>query len=385
MTNPDPTQIQLFLQQAYRGLRSGDRQQAMRWAGEAARLDPKLEEAWLLLAAAANNPQASIEFLKHALQINPGSPRARKGMQWAIQRLRASQTTAPKPTLQDTAPRKRLFPTPVAAAAVHPQAAPVDNAAPPATSVSQRTAPVRKPAKNLKKTAKATKGKSLGLRIGLISIFLISIAWLVWAGYPVILSALAGSPSSPRPDTVLVKPTLTYTSTATSTPTSTPTPTPTATFTPTETPTNTPTETPLPEPTNTPLPGNPENVVIPAEVGEDTKWVDIDLSEQMLYVYQGRRLLQAYLISSGTSAHPTVTGQFHIYVKYRYADMSGPGYYLPDVPYVMYFYDGYGLHGTYWHHNFGTPMSHGCVNMLTEEAGWLFDFAPVGTLVNIHY
>jgi len=60
-------------------------------------------------------------------------------------------------------------------------------------------------------------------------------------------------------------------------------------------------------------------------------------------------------------------------------------YYLPDVPYTMYFYDGYGIHGTYWHDNFGTPMSHGCVNMRTSEAAWLFDFADVGTLVNVHY
>jgi lipoprotein-anchoring transpeptidase ErfK/SrfK len=72
-------------------------------------------------------------------------------------------------------------------------------------------------------------------------------------------------------------------------------------------------------------------------------------------------------------------------VKYRYADMSGPGYYLPNVPYVMYFYRGYGIHGTYWHNNFGTPMSHGCVNFPTDDAGWLFDFASVGTVVNVHY
>jgi lipoprotein-anchoring transpeptidase ErfK/SrfK len=64
--------------------------------------------------------------------------------------------------------------------------------------------------------------------------------------------------------------------------------------------------------------------------------------------------------------------------------MSGPGYFLPDVPYTMYFYQDYGIHGTYWHHNFGTPMSHGCVNMVTEEARWLFNWSFVGILVNIH-
>jgi lipoprotein-anchoring transpeptidase ErfK/SrfK len=64
--------------------------------------------------------------------------------------------------------------------------------------------------------------------------------------------------------------------------------------------------------------------------------------------------------------------------------MSGPGYYLPGVPYTMYFYKGYGLHGTYWHSNFGTPMSHGCVNLKTEDAGWLYNWASIGTIVNIH-
>jgi lipoprotein-anchoring transpeptidase ErfK/SrfK len=52
---------------------------------------------------------------------------------------------------------------------------------------------------------------------------------------------------------------------------------------------------------------------------------------------------------------------------------------------TMYFYKGYGIHGTYWHHNFGHPMSHGCVNMYTPDAEWMYYWASVGTLVNIHY
>jgi lipoprotein-anchoring transpeptidase ErfK/SrfK len=106
---------------------------------------------------------------------------------------------------------------------------------------------------------------------------------------------------------------------------------------------------------------------------------------QAAYAFRGQELIRSFIVSTGTWLHPTVTGQFRVYVKYRYADMSGPGYYLPDVPFVMYFYEGYGLHGTYWHNNFGTPMSHGCVNFSIDDAGWLFDFAEVGTLVNVHY
>ena len=111
----------------------------------------------------------------------------------------------------------------------------------------------------------------------------------------------------------------------------------------------------------------------------------MDISEQRLYAYNGDSLVASFLVSTGVAAHPTVTGSFTVYVKYTYADMSGPGYYLPDVPYTMYFYQGYGIHGTYWHNNFGTPMSHGCVNMLTSEAEWVFNFSKVGTPVIVHY
>jgi lipoprotein-anchoring transpeptidase ErfK/SrfK len=110
----------------------------------------------------------------------------------------------------------------------------------------------------------------------------------------------------------------------------------------------------------------------------------VDLSQQRVYAYEGQEIVKKFTVSTGTAAHPTVTGRYYIYMKYRYDDMAGPGYYLPDVPYVMYFYEGYSLHGTYWHSNFGTPMSHGCVNLSTSDAAWLYNWADVGTLVNVH-
>ncbi len=118
-------------------------------------------------------------------------------------------------------------------------------------------------------------------------------------------------------------------------------------------------------------------------VGEG-RWIDVDLASQTVRAYEGSTLLKTFLVSTGTASYPTVTGQYPIWTKLRYDDMKGPGYYLKDVPYVMYFYKGYGLHGTYWHHNFGTPMSHGCVNLRTEDAAWLYNWASVGTLVNVH-
>ena len=115
------------------------------------------------------------------------------------------------------------------------------------------------------------------------------------------------------------------------------------------------------------------------------KWIDIDLTNQMLYAYEGDTLLNSFLVSTGLSGTPTVTGTYSIYVKYLYANMRGDDYNLANVPYTMYFFEDYGIHGTYWHHNFGVPMSHGCVNMETSQAGWIYEWAPVGTIVNVHY
>jgi lipoprotein-anchoring transpeptidase ErfK/SrfK len=122
-----------------------------------------------------------------------------------------------------------------------------------------------------------------------------------------------------------------------------------------------------------------------ASRGNGTRWIDVDLTSQRVYAYEGDIVVNSFIVSTGTWLTPTVTGQFNIYIKYRSNKMSGPGYYLADVPYIMYFHGNYGLHGTYWHNNFGTPMSHGCVNLSIEDAGWLYEWASVGTLVNVHY
>jgi lipoprotein-anchoring transpeptidase ErfK/SrfK len=118
--------------------------------------------------------------------------------------------------------------------------------------------------------------------------------------------------------------------------------------------------------------------------GIEGRWIDIDLSEQMLYANDGATRVAAFQVSTGISLYPTEVGQFRIYVKYPFADMSGSDYFLPDVPFVMYYSGDFGIHGTYWHHNFGTPMSRGCVNMDIRDAEWLYNWASVGTLVNIH-
>ena len=59
---------------------------------------------------------------------------------------------------------------------------------------------------------------------------------------------------------------------------------------------------------------------------------------------------------------------------------AGDYYYLEDVQWVQYFYEDYSFHSTYWHDNFGEPMSRGCVNMRTEDAKWLYDWVGPGDI-----
>lgn len=114
------------------------------------------------------------------------------------------------------------------------------------------------------------------------------------------------------------------------------------------------------------------------------RWIDVDLSEQRLTAYEASTAVRTTLVSTGLPGTPTPVGQFRIWIKFRYDDMAGDDYYIEDVPYVMYFHEGYGLHGVTWHGNFGHPMSHGCVNLPSSETEWLFNWAEIGTLVNVH-
>ena len=119
-------------------------------------------------------------------------------------------------------------------------------------------------------------------------------------------------------------------------------------------------------------------------VGIEGPWIDIDLSEQTLCAYEGTKLVASFLVSTGLDLYPTERGQYRIYAKFLFSDMRGDDYFLPVEPFTMYYSGDCSIHGTYWHHNFGTQMSHGCVNMDTNGAEWLYNWAPIGTLVNIH-
>ena len=109
----------------------------------------------------------------------------------------------------------------------------------------------------------------------------------------------------------------------------------------------------------------------------------IELNRQSIYAYENGVLQKRALMSSGKMLTPTVLGDYEIYLKFRSQTMSGPGYSLDNVKWPMYFIRGYAIHGTWWHTMFGTPMSHGCVNLTNEDAKWFWEFAPLGTPVHV--
>ncbi|HEY8447760.1 MAG TPA: L,D-transpeptidase [Thermomicrobiales bacterium] len=121
------------------------------------------------------------------------------------------------------------------------------------------------------------------------------------------------------------------------------------------------------------------------------KEIVVSISEQKMWAYEDGQVVVSTLVSTGTGNVPeTVTpiGHFQIWLKYESQTMEGTisdeHYRVEDVPWVMYFdYAGNALHGTYWHSNFGTPMSHGCVNLPLDVAEFLYQWAPEGTPVSI--
>ncbi len=123
------------------------------------------------------------------------------------------------------------------------------------------------------------------------------------------------------------------------------------------------------------------------------KWIDVNLSKQYLVAFEGDKIVWSGYISSGRGENFTPTGTYKVFTKIVVQDMRGPdptlpggAYFQPDVPWVMYFADGgYAIHGVYWHNNFGTPMSHGCVGMPVGAANFIYNWAPIGTVVVIHH
>lgn len=145
-----------------------------------------------------------------------------------------------------------------------------------------------------------------------------------------------------------------------------------------------------------------------AKKGE--KWISVSINKQTLVLYEGERPVFATLVSTGEAGvdspeetTATKRGIFRIHTKHVTSTMAsddiGEEFELRDVPYVQYFAKGgFALHGAYWHDRFGTPKSHGCINLSPEDArrifhwtdpqvprGWHGALSPLrGTVVFVH-
>jgi lipoprotein-anchoring transpeptidase ErfK/SrfK len=127
---------------------------------------------------------------------------------------------------------------------------------------------------------------------------------------------------------------------------------------------------------------------VPADAGANTcRFIYVNLAKQTLTVYDKCKLVFATLISSGANSW-TFEGRFAILNKVEYSSIMPPPtstseYYIEGVPYFMTYAGNFGFHGTYWHDNFGTAASHGCINLSPADAKWLFDWVGIGERVII--
>lgn len=368
-----------LLQRARASIKAGDRNQARLLLQQAIRQDLTDHLAWAWLAAVTTSSETSLKYARRARQLKGDDPLVQKVLAWAEKRAQA--VAAAETTIDDQTPE-----TPTAGG---------DGAA-------------VKPAWQI---------AAIWASIAIVAIMLLgvagSIGWSLVQGSPqsvayqeeVNAGVRAAAEVETKPESTPVKASAEGgPAKATVTATATPlriqakhiaaggegdqafNPLPTWTVTPS------PTNTPVPTPTYVPTfisPQNSKPMARPFGVGPEERWVDVDLTAQSLTAYEGNKPVFNTLVSTGLRQYPTVTGQFRIWVRYRSQTMDGRrlgyDYFLENVPYVMYFFEDYALHGTYWHNNFGTPMSHGCVNLKTSDAEWIFNWSSLGTLVNVHY
>lgn len=121
------------------------------------------------------------------------------------------------------------------------------------------------------------------------------------------------------------------------------------------------------------------------------RWVDVDLTNQVLTAYFGARPLMVAQTASGTPKNPTDKGNYPTFWRLASQRMQGDNLFASDyynldaVPYISYFHpSGEAIHGAYWHDNFGAQLSHGCVNASLPTAQWVLTWAPLGTQVVVH-
>lgn len=113
------------------------------------------------------------------------------------------------------------------------------------------------------------------------------------------------------------------------------------------------------------------------------RWIQVNIGEQRLIAWEGDTQVYSVTVSTGRAEEPTLPGVFTIQEKQERAWMQGENYEIPNVPYTMYYSGNYAIHGTYWHNQFGSAISNGCINVPVAQAEWLFNWASIGTPIII--
>jgi lipoprotein-anchoring transpeptidase ErfK/SrfK len=118
-------------------------------------------------------------------------------------------------------------------------------------------------------------------------------------------------------------------------------------------------------------------VPVPEDIKPGEKWIAVDLKEQLLHAYEGDRLVRVIPCSTGMEDN-TEPGNYRIQWKRRMQTLRPEDRLrVEDVQWVMYYYPpkGIAIHATYWHGDFGKPVSHGCVNLPVRDARWAFEWS----------
>lgn len=362
-----------LIQRAGEAVKAGNKQQARALLLQAVKQDARDYVAWMGLSRVASSPQASLDYARRAARLQPNDPLVKKVLAWAENNQRLAANEKAKVVVGEQIPAAASQPTKRRWLTAVPYfgiiililllgwagIAAWRSISSNITTTAENTAPTATAAAVLAQIDRSLP-ESVGDNKNEVATAVPPTATLIPTQNPIQpKNPLNGKEGEPR-----------------------------ATWTLTPIPTDTPTPTVTPVPTFV-SPDNSQPTNRPFGVGTNEHWIDVNLSSQTLTAYEGDFAVMSTLISSGLPSWPTVTGQFRIYLRYESQTMDGSrlgyDYYLPGVPYVMYFYQDYALHGTYWHSNFGYPMSHGCVNLETGDAEWIFNFTSIGTVVNVHY
>ncbi len=403
------TELAALVDLGITAVRHGRHERARRFLEAALAIDPTHEDGLLWLAAITDDRDQANAMVRRALRHHPDSSRAQAALRWLDQP--SADTAAPpegdapqpfRPPWEAygsaAVPRRGTAEAPAAPGpgvpVAEPQAVSTDVLPwqPPAVA-AQEDVLLADPGDAVHRGASPAHGRpsppaqgvdlanrpqvslrrarlGWGTLRNLLMVAMLATVFLGGGALAVLLSSDAQAQSA-RVALGAITRTPTPTHTPQATATATPSPTATATITPLPSATPLPTATATPSPT--PLPTWATAAFLPLPLEE--KWIEVDLTQQMLYAWEGTETVYSTEISSGKDDTPTRVGRFRIRSKHVSQHLVGPGYSLPDVPFVMYYSGAFAIHAAYWHDQWGAPVSHGCINMRREDAQWLFEWA----------